>query len=145
MCVHLLSLVYNFDCWVRFGVKLCCVWSKVAVTAGDHQSKKMETMDYTAVSAGNKPKQMDDSLREVKIVATLGPASWTDEMIPKMIAAGTNIFRMNCSHRRGGQFEEVYPRIRAHAERMGKKVEVLGDLQGPKFRNGEIDPSITEG
>ena len=52
---------------------------------------------------------------------------------------------MNCSHRRGGQFEEVYPRIRKFAKEMGKEVAVLGDLQGPKFRNGEIDPSIEEG
>ena len=79
------------------------------------------------------------------MVATLGPASWTEEMIPKMIESGVNIFRMNCSHRRGGQFEEVYPRIRKHAKALGKKVEVLGDLQGPKFRNGEIDPSIESG
>ena len=41
----------------------------------------------------------------------------------KMIEAGVNIFRMNCSHRRSGQFEEVYPRIRKHAAALGKKVE----------------------
>ena len=66
-------------------------------------------------------------------------------MIPKMIEAGVNIFRMNCSHRRGGQLEEVYPRIRRFAKEMGKEVAVLGDLQGPKFRNGEIDPAIEAG
>ena len=95
--------------------------------------------------AGNKKQETDDSKRTTQIVATLGPASWTEEMIPKMIESGVNIFRMNCSHRRGGQFEEVYPRIRKHAKALGKKVEVLGDLQGPKFRNGEIDPSIESG
>ena len=45
----------------------------------------------------------------------MGPASWTDEMIPKMITAGVNIFRLNCSHRRGGDFERVYPLIRSTA------------------------------
>jgi pyruvate kinase len=75
---------------------------------------------------------MDDSKRQTLITATLGPASWSEEMIPKMIEAGVNIFRMNCSHRRGGQFEEVYPRIRKIAAAMGKDVAVLGDLQGPK-------------
>lgn len=43
------------------------------------------------------------------------------EMIPKMIEAGTDIFRLNCSHRRGGDFERVYPLIRKTAAEMGKK------------------------
>ena len=84
------------------------------------------------------------------MVASLGPASWSEagglnsswqtfqEMIPKMIEAGTDIFRLNCSHRRGGDFERVYPLIRKTAAAMGKKVECLGDLQGPKFRVGEL-------
>ena len=68
----------------------------------------------------------------------MGPASWTDDMIPKMIDAGVNIFRLNCSHRRGGDFERVYPLIRKVAADKGVHVEVLGDLQGPKFRVGEL-------
>lgn len=90
------------------------------------------------VGAANKPLEPEDKPRIAKITATLGPASWSEEMIPKMIAAGVNIFRLNCSHRRGGIFEEVYPRIRKCAEAAGVKVEVLGDLQGPKFRVGEL-------
>jgi pyruvate kinase len=90
------------------------------------------------VDEGNKPQEMDDSKRKTKVVASLGPASWSEEMIPKMIEAGTDIFRLNCSHRRGGDFERVYPLIRSYAAKMGKKVEVLGDLQGPKFRVGEL-------
>ncbi|CAE8641733.1 unnamed protein product [Polarella glacialis] len=90
------------------------------------------------VGEGNKPQEMDDSKRKTKVVASLGPASWDDEMIPKMIEAGTDIFRLNCSHRRGGDFERVYPLIRKYAKEMGKKVEVLGDLRGPKFRIGEL-------
>ena len=38
-----------------------------------------------------------------------------------MIEAGTNIFRLNCSHRRGGDFERVYPLIRKAAQELGKK------------------------
>merc|ERR1719446_1021730 len=52
--------------------------------------------------------------------------------------AGTDIFRLNCSHRRGGDFERVYPLIRKFAKEMGKQVECLGDLQGPKFRVAEL-------
>merc|ERR1711972_487863 len=94
--------------------------------------------DDCCVDEGNKPREMDDSLRKTKVVASLGPASWSEEMIPKMIAAGTNIFRLNCSHRRGGDFERVYPLIRKTAKELGKHVECLGDLQGPKFRVAEL-------
>mmetsp|Transcript_20638 Transcript_20638/g.47329 ORF Transcript_20638/g.47329 Transcript_20638/m.47329 type:complete len:1250 (-) Transcript_20638:104-3853(-) len=90
------------------------------------------------VDEANKPRELDDSKRRTKIVASLGPASWSEEMIPKMIEAGTNIFRLNCSHRRGGDFERVYPLIRKFAKEMNKPVEVLGDLQGPKFRVAEL-------
>jgi pyruvate kinase len=96
------------------------------------------------VGAAKKPYEAEDKPRRTKIVATLGPSSWTEDMIPKMITAGVNIFRLNCSHRRGGDFERVYPLIRKTAEEMGVKVEVLGDLQGPKFRVGELaDGPIT--
>merc|ERR550532_3445718 len=85
-----------------------------------------------------KRQETDHSKRKTKVVASLGPASWSEEMIPKMILAGTDIFRLNCSHRRGGDFERVYPLIRKTAEELGRKVEVLGDLQGPKFRVAEL-------
>merc|ERR1719361_1449709 len=86
----------------------------------------------------NKPRELDDSKRKTKVVSSLGPASWGDGMIPKMILAGTDIFRLNCSHRRGGDFERVYPLIRKAAAELGHKVECLGDLQGPKFRVAEL-------
>jgi len=100
--------------------------------------------DDFSVDEGNKPRELDDSKRKTKVVASLGPASWSEEMIPKMIDAGTDIFRLNCSHRRGGDFERVYPLIRKCAAEKGKKVEVLGDLQGPKFRVGEVDGEYVE-
>eukprot|EP00971_Amphidinium_carterae_P253988 5042242-Amphidinium_carterae.1 len=82
--------------------------------------------------------ETDMTKRKTKVVASLGPASWSEEMIPKMILAGTDIFRLNCSHRRGGDFERVYPLIRKYAKELGRNVECLGDLQGPKFRVGEL-------
>ena len=81
--------------------------------------------------AANKPLQSDDSKRTTLVTATLGPASWTEEMVPKMIDAGVNIFRMNCSHRRGGQFEEVYPRIQGLRRRAGRRWRCLGTCKGP--------------
>merc|ERR1740139_1018817 len=95
-------------------------------------------VDDVSVEEGNKPQEMDDSKRKTKVVASLGPSSWSEDMIPKMILAGTDIFRLNCSHRRGGDFERVYPLIRQASQELGKKVEVLGDLQGPKFRVADL-------
>merc|ERR1712060_492317 len=92
----------------------------------------------SCVEEGNKPRELDDSKRKTKVVASLGPSSWAEEMIPKMIKAGTDIFRLNCSHRRGGDFERVYPLIRKYSRMLGMKVECLGALQGPKFRVGEL-------
>jgi len=98
-----------------------------------------QVYDDYCVDEANKPRELDDSKRKTKIVASLGPASWSEEMLPKMIDAGTNIFRLNCSHRRGGDFERVYPLIRKLAKEKNKKIEVLGDLQGPKFRVAEVE------
>uniref|UniRef100_A0A7S0ENP3 Pyruvate kinase n=1 Tax=Phaeocystis antarctica TaxID=33657 RepID=A0A7S0ENP3_9EUKA len=78
--------------------------------------------------------------RNAKIVSTLGPASFSQEMIEKLVAAGVDIFRLNSSHRRPGQFEELIPWIREAGRKAGRKVEILGDIQGPKFRC-----SMTEG
>lgn len=72
--------------------------------------------------------------RNAQIVATLGPASQSKEMIERLIAAGVNVFRLNASHRRGGQFEEIVPIIRNAAAAANRKVAILGDIQGPKFR-----------
>jgi len=72
--------------------------------------------------------------RNAKVVATLGPASSSPEMIAKLIAAGVDVFRLNSSHRRPGQFEALIPDIRTKAAAAGRDVKILGDIQGPKFR-----------
>ena len=72
--------------------------------------------------------------RTGKIVATLGPASSNPEMIEKLVKAGVDVFRLNSSHRRPGQFEELIPCIRNAGQATGRDVKILGDIQGPKFR-----------
>jgi len=74
--------------------------------------------------------------RNVKIVATLGPASDTHEMIRKLHETGADVFRLNMSH---GSHEEIrakHAMIRAVEEETGSTICILADLQGPKLRVG---------
>jgi pyruvate kinase len=73
-----------------------------------------------------------------KIVATLGPASSSAETIGRLIECGVSVFRFNFSH---GTLEEHAGRlaiVREAAVRLGQPTGVLGDLQGPKVRIGEV-------
>ncbi len=75
-------------------------------------------------------------LRNVKIVATLGPSSDTLEMIEALHRAGADVFRLNMSH---GSHEEIRAKhaiIRQVEERTGSSIGILADLQGPKLRVG---------
>jgi pyruvate kinase len=74
--------------------------------------------------------------RNVKIVATLGPASSTYEMIRKLFEAGADVFRLNMSH---GTHDDIRARhviIRQVEKDIGRPVGILADLQGPKLRVG---------
>jgi len=78
-------------------------------------------------------------LRKTKIVATLGPASTSEEMIARLITAGVNVVRLNFSH---GTAEEHILRaeiVRKIALKLGRPVGVLCDLQGPKIRIGKFE------
>ena len=74
--------------------------------------------------------------RNVKVVATLGPASNDYEMIRALFEAGANVFRLNMSH---GDHEEIRARhaiIRKVEQDLGQPICILADLQGPKLRCG---------
>ena len=77
--------------------------------------------------------------RHTKIVATLGPASSSPEVLERMVRAGIDVVRMNFSH---GTTEDHLARatsIREIAARLGRTVGILGDLQGPKIRVGKFE------
>ncbi len=76
--------------------------------------------------------------RRTKIVATLGPASNTPEMIEKLIHAGVNVFRLNMSHGSHEEHRRVYQHIRKIAGKCEKQVGVFADLCGPKIRTGRF-------
>jgi pyruvate kinase len=74
--------------------------------------------------------------RSTKIVATLGPATPTQEAIRALFAAGADVFRLNFSHGTPAEHRARNEAIRAVERRTGRPVGVLADLQGPKFRIG---------
>lgn len=85
-------------------------------------------------------------LRNVKIVATLGPASSTYEMIRALFEAGADVFRLNMSHGTHEDFLARHAIIRQIEKDTGRPIAILADLQGPKLRvgvfaNGEEDLS----
>lgn len=77
---------------------------------------------------------------KTKIVATIGPASESPEMLERLIRAGLSVARLNFSH---GEFEkhaEVVRRIREASKVTGRNVTIMADLPGPKMRLGKISP-----
>jgi pyruvate kinase len=77
-------------------------------------------------------------LKRTKIVCTLGPATASEEMIARLIAAGADVIRLNFSHGLQKEHGEAIQRIRRISEKKGKPVAILQDLQGPKIRVGEL-------
>lgn len=75
-------------------------------------------------------------LRNVKIVATLGPASDTYEMIETLHNTGADVFRLNMSHGSHEEIREKHRIIREVEENLGSTIGILADLQGPKLRVG---------
>ncbi len=76
--------------------------------------------------------------KRTKIVATLGPASSSSDVIEQLIYAGTNVFRLNFSHGSHEGHLQVIQAIRQAAERAKAYVAILGDLCGPKIRVGKF-------
>src|SRR5438874_7520819 len=90
-------------------------------------------------------KQMDHkagfqhSLKRTKIVATVGPACSTYEKLLELVKAGVNVFRLNFSHGNYDSKKEVIDYIRQINKTEPYNIAILGDLQGPKLRVGELE------
>ncbi|CAM5791023.1 pyruvate kinase [Rhizobacter fulvus] len=81
--------------------------------------------------------------RATKIVATLGPASSSPEVLERMIRAGVDVVRMNFSHGKAQDHIDRATLVREIAKRCGKEVAIMADLQGPKIRVGKFDGDKT--
>lgn len=76
--------------------------------------------------------------RATKIVATLGPASSDPVLLEKMIRAGVNVVRLNFSHGKAQDHIDLAALVREVAQRTGREVAIMADLQGPKIRVGKF-------
>ena len=77
-------------------------------------------------------------LRATKIVATLGPASSDPALLEEMIRAGVNVVRLNFSHGTAQDHIDRAALVREAAQRAGREVGIMADLQGPKIRVGKF-------
>ena len=81
---------------------------------------------------------MSKLFKRTKILATIGPSVFGAEKIEEIIMAGVNGCRLNCSHGTNEERDEQIKWIRDAAEKKGRSVAILQDLQGPKIRLGAI-------
>lgn len=78
-------------------------------------------------------------MKRTKIVATMGPASNTEEKLVELIQAGMNVARLNFSHGEHAVHGQTIANVRAVSEQLGTHTALLADLQGPKLRIGELE------
>lgn len=74
-----------------------------------------------------------------KIIATIGPATSSKEMIKQLMEEGVNVFRINFSHGNYDEYQTIIAYINELNEELNLHVAILADLQGPKMRIGEVE------
>ncbi|MFZ2904578.1 MAG: pyruvate kinase [Cyclobacteriaceae bacterium] len=82
------------------------------------------------------------SYNKTKIVATVGPASNTKEMLRALVKEGVDVFRLNFSHGTHSDHQKVIDNVREINKDMNSSVALLLDLQGPKIRIQEMEPDV---
>ncbi len=80
--------------------------------------------------------------RRTKIVATIGPASHSEQMLEQMALAGMNVARMNFSHGTHEEHAACIVLVRKISKRLGLPLGILQDLQGPKIRVGQLNEPL---
>jgi pyruvate kinase len=79
------------------------------------------------------------TVRRTKIIATLGPASNSEEGIYRLLTSGADVFRLNFSHGQHEDHSKTVALVRKIATELGRYIPIVGDIQGPKLRIGDVD------
>jgi pyruvate kinase len=85
---------------------------------------------------------MGHSYRHTKIIATLGPATESKEMLSKLILGGVDILRLNMAHASHKWVEDAMWYIREASTEVGRHVAVMMDVKGPEIRTGVVEVPI---
>ena len=85
---------------------------------------------------------MADPYRHTKIIATLGPATESKEMLSKLIQGGVDILRLNMAHASHKWVEDAMWYIREASTEVDRHVAVMMDVKGPEIRTGVVDSPI---
>src|ERR1700741_1169761 len=99
-------------------------------------AKKVEKYFHAQM---NKEAGLQHAFHKTKIVATVGPACDTYEKLLELVQKGVNIFRLNFSHGTHENKAMVIEHIRKINKTQPYNIAILGDLQGPKLRLGELE------
>ncbi|MFQ5879748.1 MAG: pyruvate kinase [Dehalococcoidia bacterium] len=83
-------------------------------------------------------KPLANGVRRTKVVATVGPASHGEETLTALLQAGVDVVRLNFSHGTREEHGQSMDLVRAIAQRLGRPIAILQDLQGPKIRTGPL-------
>ena len=77
--------------------------------------------------------------RRTKIIATLGPATESEQALERIIRAGADVIRLNMAHAKHDWVRTVIRRIRGVSARIGKEVAIMMDIKGPEIRTGDVE------
>ncbi|HXG57507.1 MAG TPA: pyruvate kinase [Thermoanaerobaculia bacterium] len=78
-------------------------------------------------------------MRKTKIIATLGPACSTEDVVHRLLTAGVDVFRLNFSHGTPEDRRRIIGIVRNASTAIGRYIPIMGDIQGPKLRIGEVE------
>ncbi len=82
-------------------------------------------------------------MNNTKIIGTIGPSSFHKETLRKMYAAGLNVARINFSHSNHNEAKKIFEWVQELNTEEDRSVAILGDLQGPKLRIGDVQENLT--
>jgi len=80
--------------------------------------------------------------RRTKIIATLGPATESEEMLIKLIQAGVDVVRLNMAHATHDWTRRIIRRLRTAAQKAGREIAIMMDIKGPEIRTGDVPTPI---
>ncbi|HEX9162192.1 MAG TPA: pyruvate kinase [Thermoanaerobaculia bacterium] len=78
-------------------------------------------------------------MRRTKIIATLGPACSSEDIVYRLLTSGVDVFRLNFSHGKPEEWIRIIKTVRGTAKSLGRYIPIVGDIQGPKIRIGDVD------